>query len=70
MEYQEHMQAPVRTYVKEGAADEKTKSQSDNMIAKYISTGPDHFALARVYSEIALPFAASLTSGEDIAKFL
>lgn len=70
LEYREHLQSPVRTYVKEGSVDEKTKSQSDNMVAKYISTGPNHFALARVYSEIALPFAASLTSGEDIAKFL
>jgi hypothetical protein len=70
-EYREHIKAPVRTYVKEGGAsvDDK-KSQGDNLVAKYISTGPDHYALARVYSEIALPFAASLTTGEDIRKFL
>lgn len=70
MEYREHIQAPIRTYVREGTAEEKQKRQTDNLVSKYISTGPDHFALARVYSEIALPFAASLTSGEDIEKFL
>lgn len=70
MEYQEHIQSPVRTYVKEGSVEDKRKQQSDNTVARYISTGPDHYALARVYSEIALPFAASLTQGEDIEKFL
>ena len=71
MEYREHIKAPVRTYVKEGGEkDTKQKQHSNNMVARYISTGPDHFALARVYNEIALPFAASLTSGEDIQKFL
>jgi len=70
MEYRQHIQAPIRTYVREGTVEEKKKRQTDNLVAKYISTGPDHFALARVYSEIALPFAASLTSGEDIEKFL
>jgi hypothetical protein len=56
--------------VKEGSVEEKRKRQTDNLVTKYISTSPDHFALARVYSEIALPFAASLTQGEDIEKFL
>jgi hypothetical protein len=35
-----------------------------------VSTATDHFALARVYNEIALPFAASISTGEDISKFL
>ena len=70
MEYRQHIQAPIRTYVREGSAEEKQKRQTDNLTSKYISTGPDHFALARVYSEIALPFAASLTSGQDIESFL
>ncbi len=69
-EYLDHIQAPVRTYKREGSVEEKRKRQTDNLVCKYISTGPDHFASARVYSEIALPFAASLTSGEDIEKFL
>jgi hypothetical protein len=69
-EYLGHIQAPIRTYVREGSVEEKRKRQTDNLVTKYISTGPDHFALARVYSEIALPFAASRTQGEDIERFL
>jgi len=60
-EYQDHIQAPVRTYVKD---------ENGNPVATYISTGPDHFALSRVYSEIALPLAAVINTGEDIGKFL
>jgi len=70
MEYRQHIQAPIRTYVREGSVEEKQKRQTDNLVSRYISTGEDHFALARVYSEIALPFAASLTSGEDVKRFL
>ncbi len=74
MEYRDHIKAPVRTYVKLGGEkstkDEQKKNQSRDLVAAYISTGPDHYALARVYSEIALPFAASMDSGEDISKFL
>jgi len=70
LEYREHIKVPIRTYVKEGSVEDQRKRQTDNLVAKYISTGPDHYALSRVYSEIALPFAASLTSGEDIEKFL
>jgi len=74
MEYREHIKSPVRTYVKLGGEsstkEEQKKQQSSDMVATYISTGPDHYALARVYSEIALPFAAALDSGEDISKFL
>lgn len=74
LEYREHMMAPVRTYVKQGSErstkEEQKKNQSNDMVLAYVSTGPDHYALSRVYSEIALPFAASLTTGEDIKKFL
>jgi len=69
-EYREHIKSPVRTYVKSGTVDEKRKSQGDDLVAKYIPTGPDHYALARVYNEIALPFAASFKTHEDIQKFL
>jgi hypothetical protein len=69
-EYREHIKAPVHTYVKEGSLEEKRKNQTENLVAKYISIGTDHFALARVYSEIALPFAASVKTNEDIKKFL
>ena len=76
MEYRDHIKSPVRTYVKEGGVksaatkDTKLKDQSANMVATFISTGPDHYALARVYNEIALPFAARLETGQDIQKFL
>jgi phage terminase large subunit GpA-like protein len=60
-DYREHIKAPVRTY---------KRDENDNPQATYVSTGPDHFALSRVYSEIALPFAASISTGEDIQKFL
>ena len=59
--YREHIKSPVRTY---------TKDENGNLKATYISTGPDHFALARVYNEIALPLAASRSSGKDVEKFL
>jgi len=60
-DYREHLKAPVRTY---------KRDENDNPQTTYVSTGPDHFALSRVYSEIALPFAASIQTGEDIQKFL
>lgn len=70
LEYREHLKAPVRTYVRAGTTEDPRKRQGDDLVAKYISTGPDHYALARVYSEIALPLAASQVSGENVAKFL
>ena len=61
-QYREHIKAPIRTYVK--------NSDDGNPVAKYLSTEPDHFALARVYNEIALPHAASVSTGENISNFL
>lgn len=61
MEYRQHIEAPVRTYV---------RGDDRNPRAVFVETGPDHFAHARTYSEIALPFAASHKTGEDIKKFL
>jgi hypothetical protein len=60
-DYREHIKSPVRTYVRD---------ETGNPRATFVSTGADHFALARTYSEIALPFAASISSGQDIQKFL
>ena len=60
-EYREHIKEPIRTYVKQ---------PDGNMRAEYVSTAADHFALARVYSEIALPLAASVSFGQDVANFL
>lgn len=61
-EYQNHIMAPVRTYVKD--------PETGNPKATFINTGPDHFAHARTYCEIALPLAASIQTGEDIKRFL
>ena len=70
LEYRDHLKAPVRTYVRAGVTEDPRKRQGDDLIAKYISTSDDHYALARVYSEIALPLAASRSTGQDVSKFL
>ena len=61
LEYREHLKSLVRTY---------EKDDTGNPVATFIETGPDHFAHALNYAEIALPFAASMTTGQDIKKFL
>lgn len=61
LEYRSHLKAPVRTF---------EKDETGNPRSTYVSTAQDHFALSLVYAEIALPLAASITSGQDIGKFL
>jgi hypothetical protein len=61
LEYREHMKNLVRSY---------EKDEHGNLIATYIKTGADHYAHAKVYSEIALPIAASYVRGVDIKSFL
>lgn len=46
------------------------KNDEGNLVSKYISVGPDHHAFARVYSELALPMAASISEGRDVKDFL
>jgi hypothetical protein len=60
-EYREHLKAMVRTYETE---------DDGNAVATFVSTGPDHYAHSFTYAEIALPLAASITTGEDIGKFI
>jgi len=60
-QYKDQIMSPARTY---------EKDELGNAKAIYTETGPDHFAHARTYCEIALPFAASRTTHEDISKFL
>ena len=60
-EYQDHLQNLVRHY---------RKDQYNNPISEYIDIGPDHFAHARCYAEIALPLAASLVTNQNIHVFL
>ena len=61
LEYRDHLKAPVRTY---------EKDEVGNPRATYVETGPDHYAHSLVYAEIALPLAASITTGQDVEKFL
>lgn len=60
-EYREHLKNLVRTY---------EKDENGNLIATYVTTGPDHYAHAHTYAEIALPLAASYVRGQDIGSFL
>lgn len=60
-EYREMMKALVRTY---------EKDESGNYVATFVETAPDHYAHAFNYAEIALPLAASITTGKDVSKFL
>jgi hypothetical protein len=57
LEFKDHIKALVRTY---------EKDELGNSRAVYLNTGPDHFAHAFNYAEIALPFAAGVASGEDV----
>jgi hypothetical protein len=59
MEFKEHVKALVRTYEKDDVGNPK---------ATYLSTGPDHFAHALNYSEIALVLAAGVVSGGDVTE--
>jgi hypothetical protein len=61
VEYQQHLQSPVRRYIKDVDGNPK---------GTYVNEGPDHHAHARVYAEVALPIAASLTTHSNIGKFL
>lgn len=56
-EPKEHIKAPVRIYEKDA---------DGNPVGRYVETGPDHAAHARLYSELALPFAASQVSNQDV----
>lgn len=57
LEFRDHIKALVRTYEKDDVGNPK---------AVYLSTGPDHFAHALNYAEMALPLAAGVVSGGDI----
>jgi hypothetical protein len=61
LEYREHMKALVRTYVRD---------EDNNPVATFVETAADHFAHSLNYAEIGLPLAASITTGEDVGKFL
>jgi hypothetical protein len=60
-EYKEHLKSLVRVY---------EKDDSGNPKARYVETGPDHFAHAQTYCEIALPLAAAYVTSSNIGAFL
>jgi phage terminase large subunit GpA-like protein len=61
LEYRDNMKNLVRQY---------TKDENNNPRAEYVNNGSDHYGHARCYSEIALPFAASYITNQDIKRFL
>jgi hypothetical protein len=60
-EYREHIKAPVRIY---------EKDQNGNPVARYRhdESSEDHYAHARTYAELALPFALSFANPSDIRE--
>lgn len=61
LEYQSHIKNIARVY---------EEDKDGNPIGRYTHNGPDHFAHARNYNEIALPLAAAMTTNSDIKAFL
>ena len=57
LEYKEHMKAVVKVYEKDA---------DGNPVAKFMNVGPDHYAHARTYSEIAFNMAARSAGYKDI----
>jgi hypothetical protein len=60
-EFKAHMKNFVRCYKKDDDGD---------MVATFVKTGPDHYAHSLIYAEIALPFVASIKTGQNITKFI
>jgi hypothetical protein len=46
------------------------RDEFGNPIYVYKELGPDHFAHARAYAEIALPLVAMRVTERDVASFL
>ena len=61
MEYREHIKSLVGTY---------ERDEFGNPIYVFKETGPDHFAHARAYAEIALPLVAVQVTNKDVKAFL
>jgi hypothetical protein len=59
LEFREHTKNLVRTY---------EKDENGNPRAVYINTGPDHFAHALNYAEMALSLAAGVVSTGDVTE--
>jgi hypothetical protein len=61
LEYRTHMKNIARHY---------QEDKDGNQVGKYINNGDDHFAHARNYSEIALPYAAAIATNSNIGRYL
>jgi hypothetical protein len=59
-EYRAHLKSLVRIY---------EKDKSGNPVGRYNNAGDDHYAHARNYAEIALPFAVSFANPQDIQSY-
>jgi len=59
LEFRDHIKAMIRTYEKDDVGNPK---------AVYLNTGPDHFAHALNYAEIALKLASGIVAGEDVTE--
>jgi hypothetical protein len=59
-EYREHLKSPVRTY---------EQDDEGQVYAVFQNTGPDHFAHAQNYAEIALTLVAARETNRDIKSF-
>lgn len=61
IEYTSHITALVRRY---------KRTTDGELTGSYLSTGTDHFAFSRVYSEIAFPLAVAAICGQSVKDFL
>jgi hypothetical protein len=59
LEFKDNIKAMVRTYEKDDQGNPK---------ALYLNTGPDHYAHAFNYAEIALPLAVGAVTGGDVTE--
>lgn len=59
-DFKEHLQNLTSTY---------TKDETGNFVLDFVKTGPDHFAHASTYAEIALPLVAARETNVDLKKF-
>ena len=60
----------IRAHELHGFGPEPETDDDGNIVARYIETGPDHYAHAQTYAEIALPLAAAGVSARSISAFL
>jgi hypothetical protein len=61
LSFRDHIKSLVRIY---------EKDNTGNYVASYADTGPDHFAHALNYAEMALPLAASYVQNQPVKAFL